>query len=256
MGDDLNFDFESNLEVGNLLTSKAEDHARVFDTPITAEEIGQQPGNYKKNFRQTVCTYWLRGLCMKGDSCGFLHQFAQDKMPVCRALLKFGVCKEPDCPFKHDTDEIKECNMYKLGFCIYGPQCRYKHKKSTGPPPELNTVEAAKPRDYRDINRVVNQVNPGVIKEEDMLPFRKRGRFIDYGEGKGDCERSFKALPAPVDEERSFHGGGRGRGFGRGTGRDGGRGRGDGGPGGRGEWGAGGSGRSSGPPGPKVAADA
>jgi hypothetical protein len=23
---------------------------------------------------QTVCTYWLRGLCMKGDSCGFLHQ--------------------------------------------------------------------------------------------------------------------------------------------------------------------------------------
>lgn len=58
---------------------------------------------------------------MKGDTCGFLHQFDPNKMPVCRNLLKFGVCKEPDCPYKHTTEEIKECNMYKLGFCIYGP---------------------------------------------------------------------------------------------------------------------------------------
>ncbi len=43
-----------------------------------------------------------------------------------------GVCKEIDCPYKHDLDEIKECNMYKLGFCIFGPQCRYKHKKAPG----------------------------------------------------------------------------------------------------------------------------
>lgn len=58
---------------------------------------------------------------MKGDTCGFLHQFDPQRMPVCRNLLKFGVCKEPDCPYKHTTEEIKECNMYKLGFCIYGP---------------------------------------------------------------------------------------------------------------------------------------
>ena len=58
---------------------------------------------------------------MKGDSCGFLHQFDPARMPVCRTLLKFGTCKEPDCPFKHTTEEIKECNMYRLGFCIYGP---------------------------------------------------------------------------------------------------------------------------------------
>lgn len=70
---------------------------------------------------QTVCTYWLRNLCMKGDTCGFLHQFDPERMPVCRNLLKFGVCKEPDCPYKHSTEEIKECNMYKLGFCVYGP---------------------------------------------------------------------------------------------------------------------------------------
>jgi cleavage and polyadenylation specificity factor subunit 4 len=48
-----------------------------------------------RNYRQTVCTYWLRGLCMKGDTCGFLHQFDPERMPVCRSLLKYGVCKEP-----------------------------------------------------------------------------------------------------------------------------------------------------------------
>ena len=26
-----------------------------------------------------------------------------------------------DCPYKHTMEAIKECNMYKLGFCIYGP---------------------------------------------------------------------------------------------------------------------------------------
>ena len=56
---------------------------------------------------QTVCTYWLKGLCMKGDTCGFLHVFDVARMPVCRQLLKYGVCKEPDCPYKHSLDDIK-----------------------------------------------------------------------------------------------------------------------------------------------------
>ncbi len=56
---------------------------------------------------QTVCTYWLKGLCMKGDTCGFLHVFDVARMPVCRQLLKHGVCKEADCPYKHSLDDIK-----------------------------------------------------------------------------------------------------------------------------------------------------
>ena len=34
----------------------------------------------KKKKSQTVCTYWLKGLCMKGDSCGFLHMFDSERM--------------------------------------------------------------------------------------------------------------------------------------------------------------------------------
>ena len=84
---------------------------------------------------QTVCRHWLRGLCMKGNSCGFLHQFEASRMPVCRFFAKYGECKEPDCPFKHSDQDIKDCNMYKLGFCIHGSQCRFRHQKQPAPPP-------------------------------------------------------------------------------------------------------------------------
>lgn len=104
--------------------------------------IGQSLGNFRKNYRQvrtqalpvyrvlysinpfltccgvwvlilkwcwaqTVCTYWLKGLCMKGEDCGFLHQLDPQRMPVCRTLLKFGECKDPECQFKHNLEEVK-----------------------------------------------------------------------------------------------------------------------------------------------------
>jgi len=40
-----------------------------------------------------VCRHWLRGLCMKGNTCGFLHQFEAARMPVCRFFAKYGECK-------------------------------------------------------------------------------------------------------------------------------------------------------------------
>ncbi len=51
--------------------------------------------------------------------------------------------------------------MYKLGFCVYGPQCRYKHTRLPAPAPPPESIEAAKPREFRDPNKVVNFVNPG-----------------------------------------------------------------------------------------------
>jgi hypothetical protein len=41
----------------------------------------------------------------------------------------------------------------------------------TGPAPPIEVVEAAKPREFRDINRWVNSVNPGVIEEKDEWQF-------------------------------------------------------------------------------------
>lgn len=60
---------------------------------------------------QTVCRHWLRGLCMKGNGCGFLHQFDKRRMPTCRFFAKYNECREPDCPFKHSLEDVKDCNM-------------------------------------------------------------------------------------------------------------------------------------------------
>ena len=48
---------------------------------------------------------------MKGEDCGFLHVFDPARLPVCRNLIKFGECKEPDCPFKHSLEDVKVCAL-------------------------------------------------------------------------------------------------------------------------------------------------
>ncbi|CAG7901522.1 unnamed protein product [Brassica rapa] len=93
-----------------------------------------------RSFRQTVCRHWLRGLCMKAEACGFLHQYDKARMPICRFFRLHGECREHDCVYKHTNEDIKECNMYKLGFCPNGSECRYRHAKLPGPPPPVEEV--------------------------------------------------------------------------------------------------------------------
>ncbi|KAL8192248.1 hypothetical protein R6Q57_027915 [Mikania cordata] len=94
----------------------------------------------RRSYRQTVCRHWLRSLCMKGEACGFLHQYDKSRMPICRFFRLYGECREQDCVYKHTNEDIKECNMYKLGFCPNGPDCRYRHAKLPGPPPSVEEV--------------------------------------------------------------------------------------------------------------------
>nr|GMD04217.1 30-kDa cleavage and polyadenylation specificity factor 30-like [Ipomoea batatas] len=150
----LSFDFEGGLDSGpthptasvpgiqssdrnavpgaNNLSTLASAHADA------AQDVGT--GVNRRSFRQTVCRHWLRGLCMKGDACGFLHQYDKSRMPVCRFFRLYGECREQDCVYKHTNEDIKECNMYKLGFCPNGPDCRYRHTRVPGPPPPVEEV--------------------------------------------------------------------------------------------------------------------
>ena len=208
---DISFDFESNLSA-----------APAASLPSTEPGAGGMPGNAvavmpgnaqgsevsrpgdgrpmfqqyvsKKNYRQTVCRHWLRGLCMKGDQCGFLHQFDQNRMPVCRFFARFGVCREPECVFKHSTEEVKECNMFNLGFCIHGPLCRYKHVRLSGPPPPPDMVEAAKPREYRN-SRVAAASNSNKIRQDQM---RAAGEGADPSALAPPPQNL--ALPAPTPQ--------------------------------------------------------
>ncbi|CAI5479550.1 unnamed protein product [Closterium sp. Yama58-4] len=77
---------------------------------------GPPPAGFRRNYRQTVCRHWLRGLCMKGNDCGFLHQYDKSRMPVCRYFARWGECREVDCVYKHTNEDVKECNMYVTAY--------------------------------------------------------------------------------------------------------------------------------------------
>ncbi|XP_024536963.1 30-kDa cleavage and polyadenylation specificity factor 30-like [Selaginella moellendorffii] len=143
MDDDggLNFDFEGGLDAVTAASGQApppQAMGGLGGGAAQGQGMSMAPrGPVRRSFRQTVCRHWLRGLCMKGNDCGFLHQYDKSRMPLCRFFARFGECREPDCIYKHSTEDIKECNMYKLGFCPNGPECRYRHEKLPGPPPPV-----------------------------------------------------------------------------------------------------------------------
>lgn len=112
-----------------------------------------------------VCRHWLKGMCMKGDFCDFLHQLIYLRMPACRNQLWCPDIRRGCCPFKHADVVVqssgssgaaaaaeggetrsksvgrgsssveqqllqpqqKECLAYFLGFCKAGPKCRRRH---------------------------------------------------------------------------------------------------------------------------------
>lgn len=86
----LSFDFEGGLETGAAAggtSALGPDGTSIVQTPagplpVPNSNAGQKIS--KRNFRQTVCRHWLRGLCMKGDYCGYLHQLDKVRMPICR----------------------------------------------------------------------------------------------------------------------------------------------------------------------------
>ncbi|XP_033374490.1 putative cleavage and polyadenylation specificity factor subunit 4-like protein isoform X1 [Parus major] len=113
-----------------------------FDSEADVEELGArplpflgvdsvqghpQPGGAKP----TVCKHWLRGLCKRGDGCGFLHDSDASRMPECCLYSKFGQCSNKDCPFLHldGTASTVGCPWYDRGFCRHGPLCKYKHTR-------------------------------------------------------------------------------------------------------------------------------
>ncbi|XP_024018926.1 30-kDa cleavage and polyadenylation specificity factor 30 isoform X2 [Morus notabilis] len=118
----------------------AASNSAVSADPTSGGGGGASNPGRGRSFRQTVCRHWLRSLCMKGEACGFLHQYDKSRMPVCRFFRLYGECREQDCVYKHTNEDIKECNMYKLGFCPNGPDCRYRHAKLPGPPPSVEEV--------------------------------------------------------------------------------------------------------------------
>ncbi|KAI9616819.1 hypothetical protein KEM48_005065 [Puccinia striiformis f. sp. tritici PST-130] len=80
------------------------------------------PGNTSSNNRnhhshaKTVCKHWLRGLCKKGNSCEFLHEYNLRTMPECCGFCPYErSCKIGGHP-KFEVDPSPRGNPYINSF--------------------------------------------------------------------------------------------------------------------------------------------
>lgn len=195
----LSFDFEGGLDAGPTAPTasmpvvnsdpSAANNTNNFTAPggvqasINDPVANQGGGAGRRSFRQTVCRHWLRSLCMKGDACGFLHQYDKSRMPVCRFFRLFGECREQDCVYKHTNEDIKECNMYKLGFCPNGPDCRYRHAKLPGPPPPVEEVlqKIQQLSAYNYNNKFYQQRNAGFPQQTEKSQIPQAQNNVNQG---------------------------------------------------------------------------
>jgi cleavage and polyadenylation specificity factor subunit 4 len=108
--------FDSNVEFDFESILRMEDRemaAKAGNIPNARLPGGGLSRGMKTDFRRgtVVCTYWLKGLCMKGDECGYLHQMDTSRMPECKHGTE---CDDEDCPFRHVKEEDRiECVFYR-----------------------------------------------------------------------------------------------------------------------------------------------
>jgi cleavage and polyadenylation specificity factor subunit 4 len=100
-------------------------HTTPAGTTSTGRD-GGGPGGYGS----LVCKHWLRGLCKKGESCEFLHEYNLRKMPECNFFVRNGYCSNGDeCLYLHidPSSRLPPCPHYERGFCPLGARCDKKH---------------------------------------------------------------------------------------------------------------------------------
>lgn len=185
-------------------------------------------------FNSLVCKHWLRGLCKKGETCEFLHEFNLRKMPECNFFLRNGFCSNGDeCLYLHIDPQSKlpPCPHYDQGFCPLGPRCAKKHvRKKLCPyflagfcPDGRECKQGAHPKWQKDLEKPTLKVER---KEEDEWAAGRRdhhddddeGSFRDRGDRDRDRDRGDRDRDRDRDRghERGGHGQGR---FGRRGGR-------------------------------------
>jgi cleavage and polyadenylation specificity factor subunit 4 len=69
----------------------------------------------------TICKHFIRGLCIMGDKCEFLHEYNLRKFPECWWWSTYGFCTAGDeCLYYHPKVRRRECEDFNRGFCKLG----------------------------------------------------------------------------------------------------------------------------------------
>ena len=111
-------------------------HTLATDRPAGTTTTTNPPNNPREGgghgggFGSLVCKHWLRGLCKKGETCEFLHEYNLRKMPECNFFVRNGYCSNGDeCLYLHidPSSRLPPCPHYERGFCPLGGRCDKKH---------------------------------------------------------------------------------------------------------------------------------
>jgi hypothetical protein len=117
------FDFERALAV---MDTQAQERDTVF----------YRANPCKRRKRESTCTHWLRGLCVKGPlDCDFVHDAGSQYMPVCKFFYNGQCSNEDECVFRHVTRvvPVEPCPDFVHGFCPKGVTCGLGHVKRNAP---------------------------------------------------------------------------------------------------------------------------
>jgi hypothetical protein len=119
-------------ESGDEFELTIEKHMAALDA--TEEErkrafYAQHP--QKRHKKQSTCTHWMSGLCVKGElECDHLHSALPEHIPICNFFSQ-GLCSNGDlCMFRHVKPA---CPLYVQGFCPKGERCPLTHTERRAP---------------------------------------------------------------------------------------------------------------------------
>ncbi|KAL1844361.1 hypothetical protein VTJ49DRAFT_40 [Mycothermus thermophilus] len=112
-------------------TTTANNGTTTTTTTTTNDQPNPNQGSGgSSGFGSLVCKHWLRGLCKKGETCEFLHEYNLRKMPECNFFVRNGYCSNGDeCLYLHvdPSSRLPPCPHYERGFCPLGPRCDKRH---------------------------------------------------------------------------------------------------------------------------------
>lgn len=174
-----------------------------------------------------ICKHWLRGLCKKGTTCEFLHEYNLRLMPECTQFARYGTCSNgSDCLYLHIHADAKKppCPHYERGFCPLGPHCAARHvkRKAFCPlymagfcPDGRDCARGAHPKWTEKEALPKPEVRKILSKEEQEAEKARLTERMEKEREEEEREREERGLPG----RRDF--GGRGRGRGRGEWRGG-----------------------------------
>lgn len=159
--------------------------------------------------KKVVCKHWLRGLCKKGDSCGYLHEYNLRKMPECLFFSRNGYCTQTaECNYLHIDPQTKipECFSYNKGFCPDGPKCSKRHIRKTFCemyltgfcPNGKNCKLGSHPKFDAIVGRM--RISPDVVKEENEVSEDKKETSE---EAKNETVSKGNKRSAEAEEEES-----------------------------------------------------